>query len=178
MNSHNARKLTNVMIYRTRYRTTKHLSHNALQSPRRLGLKWVIILVSCLLLGCNSAPPDSQTADVERLLVGSWLREYELDGAHVRRLLVLDADGLFSETARVINADGAVTEHKHAGKWIFDGTNLKRHYSSFNGKQPRAPTLPYATLALRFESNRAFVGIDHLRKREVRYQRVNPDLAL
>ena len=138
----------------------------------------MIIFSSCILLGCNNAPPDSSTADVERLLVGSWLRQYEMDGAQVRRLLVLEDDGLFSETVRVINVDGGVTEHKHAGKWLFDGINLKRHYTSFDGNQPRAPTLPYATFALRFESKQAFIGIDHLRKREVRYERVNPGLAL
>jgi len=166
------------MIYRSRRPTRQYLRLGALQFLRRLGVRWVVILSSCILLGCNNAPLDSSSADVERLLVGSWLREYEMDGAHVRRLLVLDDDGLFSETAQVIKADGAVTEHKHAGKWLFDGINLKRHYTSFDGKQPRAPTLPYATFALRFESKQAFIGIDHMRNREVRYQRVNPGLAL
>ena len=107
------------------------------------------------------------------LLVGSWLREYEQDDAHVRRLLELAPDGHFREMARVVDASGAVKQHAHAGEWTFDGTNLKRRYTSFDGRQPAAPTMPYATFSRRFESNREFVGTGNVRKREVRYRRVD-----
>lgn len=141
-------------------------------APRRR-LAVALALAGFLLVACDSPPVDSPDETVRRRLVGSWLREYEQDGARVRRLLVLAPDGHFRETARVVDASGAVTQHAHAGEWTFDGTNLKRRYTSFDGKQPAAPTMPYATFELRFESNREFVGTDNVRKREVRYRRVD-----
>lgn len=145
---------------------------------RRRRLALAITLAGFLLGACDSAPDDSPQEVVRQRLVGSWLRDYEQDGARVRRLLVLEPDGRFRETARVVEASGTVTQHAHAGEWTYDGTNLKRRYTSFDGKQPTAPTLPYATFALRFESNREFVGTDNVRKREVRYRRVAEDTAL
>ena len=135
-------------------------------------------LSSLMLVACNSAPQDAPADEIQQRLVGNWLREYDQEGARIRRLLVLEADGQFSETALVVDAGGTITEHAHAGHWTFDGTNLKRRYSSFNGKQPQAPTLPFATFAIRFVSKQEFVGTDNLRKREVRYQRVEPGAAL
>ena len=136
------------------------------------------VLSSLMLVACNNAPHDAPADEIQQRLVGNWLREYDQEGARIRRLLVLEADGRFSETALVVDAGGAITEHAHAGQWTFDGTNLKRRYSSFNGKQPQAPTLPFATFAIRFVSKQEFVGTDNLRKREVRYQRVEQGAAL
>jgi len=144
--------------------------------PRRLVT--AMALAALLLAACNNPPADSPADDVRQLLVGGWLREYAQDGARVRRLLVLSDDGRFRETARVVDAAGVVTDHSHAGDWTFDGTNLKRRYTSFDGKQPSAPTLPYVTYQLRFESKHAFVGTDNVRRREVRYQRVEEGAAL
>lgn len=159
------------------YRNTSFLNEGIPRSRRHLGA--AIALAGLLLLtACGGPPDDSPVAEVQQLLVGNWLREYEQEGAHVRRLLVLEPDGHFSETARVVDARGAVTEHVHAGTWTYDGTNLKRHYTSFDGRQPSAPTLPYATFQLRFESNYEFVGTDNVRRREVRYQRVEEGAAL
>lgn len=152
-------------------------SNNRLSAPRR-SLAVAIAMAGFLLVACDRPPADSFDEAVRRRLVGSWLREYEQDGARVRRLLVLAPDGHFRETARVVDASGAVMLHAHAGEWTYDGTNLKRRYTSFDGKQPAAPTMPYATFELRFESNREFVGIDNVRKREVRYQRVGEGMVL
>ena len=138
----------------------------------------VMALTVLLLAACHNPPADSAADDVRQLLVGGWLREYAQDGARVRRLLVLGDDGRFRETARVVDAAGIVTDHSHAGDWTFDGANLKRRYTSFDGKQPSAPTLPYVTYQLRFESKYAFVGTDNVRRREVRYQRVEEGAAL
>lgn len=140
--------------------------------PPRHGLAAAIVLAGFLLVACDRPPNDSPDEAVRQRLVGSWLRDYVHDGTRVRRLLVLASDGHFRETARVVDVSGAVTQHAHAGEWTYDGTNLKRRYTSFDGKQPAAPTLPYATFELRFESSREFVGTDNVRKREVRYRRV------
>jgi hypothetical protein len=136
------------------------------------------VVAGLLLTACNTPPADAPDDAVRERLVGSWLRDYDQDGAQVRRLLVLEADGHFTETAKVVDATGAITQHAHAGQWMFDGTNLKRRYTSFNGKQPSAPTLPYLTLQLRFDTHREFVGLDNLRKREVHYQRVGAGTVL
>jgi hypothetical protein len=136
------------------------------------------MFVSFFLAACSDPPADSPAESVQQQLVGSWLREYSQEGAQVRRLLVLADDGRFTETARVVDAAGNVTDHAHAGQWTFDGTNLKRRYTSFDGKQPSAPTLPYVTYQLKFESRHEFVGTDNVRKREVHYSRVQPGTAL
>ena len=143
--------------------------------PRRLGRRGLVAalgLALFVLTGCDSPPGESSAEAVQQRLAGSWMREYEQEGSKIRRLLVLKADGHFQETARVVDAGGAVTQHVHEGDWLFDGTNLKRKYTLMDGIKPSAPTVPFATFEIRFESNREFVGIDNLRKREVRYQRV------
>ncbi len=147
-------------------------------SPKR---RWAIMtgaLAGIFMTACSGPPADSPVDAVRQQLVGSWLRDYQQEGANVKRLLVLGDDGRFSETARVVDAAGAVANHAHAGEWTYDGTNLKRRYTSFNGKQPSAPTMPYVTYQLRFESKYEFVGTDNVRKREVRYQRVEAGSAL
>ena len=103
---------------------------------------------------------------------GAWLREFEEKGVAVRRVLVLETDGKFSEKVRIVEAGGAVTAQVHAGLWFFDGTNLKRKYTSMNGKPPAAPTISFVTFELKFVSKNEFIGIDRVRRREVRYQRV------
>ena len=150
---------------------------NGVSKPRRLAAL-ATMLASFFLAACNNAPADSRADAVQQQLVGSWLREYTQEDARVRRLLVLGEDGLFTEAARVVDATGAVTDYAHAGQWTFDGTNLKRRYTSFNGKQPAAPTLPYVTYQLKFESKYEFIGTDNIRKREVRYSRVAPGTAM
>jgi hypothetical protein len=145
--------------------------------PRRVAAL-ATLLAPFFLAACSEPPADSPVEAVQQQLVGSWLREYSQEGARVWRLLVLGEDGLFTETARVVDAAGAVTEHAHAGQWTFDGTNLKRRYTSFDGKRPSAPTLPYVTYQLKIESRYEFVGTDNVRKREVRYLRVAQGAAL
>jgi len=103
--------------------------------------------------------------------VGTWLREYEEDATRVRRVLVLGADGHFREMANV-RTPGAVVEHVHSGNWVFDGTNLKRHYTEMDGKRPARPVIPFATFEVRFDAPGEFVGVDNVHRREVHYRRV------
>ncbi|RYF40580.1 MAG: hypothetical protein EOO25_12235 [Comamonadaceae bacterium] len=122
--------------------------------------------------GCDNPPADSPARATQQRLVGTWLREFQEDGVRVRRVLVLQADGHFGETVRIIDAAGAVTEHSHGGEWLYDGTNLKRRYTRMDGERPSAPLVPYATFEISFPTKAEFVGIDRIRRREVRYQRV------
>lgn len=131
-----------------------------------------------LLAACDNAPVDTPADAVRQRLVGTWLRDYEDQGTRVRRILVLEQQGRFQEMSVVTGVGAAaVTESRGEGEWMFDGTNLKRHYRSINGKPVAAPIMPYATFELSFPSKTEFVGIDHVHKREVRYERV-PDGTL
>lgn len=126
-----------------------------------------------------AAPAEPvEVADAALRLAGTWLREHEADGIQSRRLLRLEHDGLFREHVRVTTPSGEVSEHEHAGHWLFDGTNLKRRYTLMNGRPPSRLNLPFATFQIRFESRNEFVGVDHIHRNTVRYQRVAPETDL
>ncbi len=135
-----------------------------------------VFLMACLgasLAACDRPPEDSATDAVRERLVGTWLRAYDESGTRVRRVLVLEADGSFHEQSAVVSQDAAVPRASHgSGRWLFDGTNLKRHYRLVNGQPVSAPTVPFATFELRFTSRSEFVGVDRVRGRVVTYQRV------
>ena len=132
-------------------------------------------IVASLLAGCGDAPGGLSDESVLDRLPGTWLREFEENDVRVRRILVLDTDGRFRELVRIKDADGTIVEHSHAGQWLYDGTNLKRKYTSMDGKPPAAPTVPFAAFELKFRSRNEFIGLDNVRRREVRYQRVQPE---
>ena len=115
-----------------------------------------VFLVACgvaLLAACDRPPEDSPADAVRERLVGTWLRAYDESGTRVRRVLVLQADGSFHEQSVVVSQDAAVPKASHgSGRWLFDGTNLKRHYRLVNGQPVSAPTVPFATFELRFTS--------------------------
>ena len=122
--------------------------------------------------GCGSAPDDSAAEQVHDLLVGTWLREYQEEATAVRRVLVLEPDGSFREKSTVTAGADSVAGHDGEGVWLFDGTNLKRHYRRMDGRAPSAPTMPFATFAVRFSSHNEFIGVDNVHRIEVRYRRV------
>jgi hypothetical protein len=131
-----------------------------------------------LLTGCEPSPHDASDESVRERLVGHWLRDYDEGNLHVRRLLVLQSDGQFRESVRAVDASGQATELENEGEWLFDGTNLKRRYKLLDGKTISAPFAPFATFEIKFESNREFIGLDHVHKRSVRYQRVQEGAVL
>lgn len=131
-----------------------------------------VALAAGLAGGCDSGPDAAPAEQIHERLVGTWLREYQDQSTMVRRVLVLDAGGGFREMATATDAGAAVAEHMHEGEWLFDGTNLKRRYLKMDGRVPSAPIVPFATLEVRFPSRNEFIGVDNLRKREVRYRRV------
>lgn len=130
-------------------------------------------LAAALAGGCDSGPDIAPEEPVAQRLVGTWLREYQDESALVRRVLVLESGGGFREMATATDAGSLVAEHVHEGEWRFDGTNLKRRYLRMDGRVPAAPIVPFATLELRFPSRNEFIGVDNVRKREVRYRRVS-----
>ena len=133
------------------------------------------MLLAGLLAACDDAPRELSQDSVQDRLPGTWLREFEEKGVRVRRVLVLESDGKFREMVRINDAGGAIIEHHHAGSWFYDGTNLKRKYTSMDGKPTAAPTVPFAAFELKFPSRNEFIGIDNVHKREVRYQRVQSE---
>jgi hypothetical protein len=132
---------------------------------------WVV--AGLLVAACDSAPSDQANEAVRDQLVGTWLRAYEENGTLVRRILVLNADGKFREMVSIVEPGATVLRKSHAGDWLFDGTNLKRRYSSINGEPVRAPAAPLATFEVTFPTRSEFIGTDHVHKRDVRYQRVD-----
>jgi hypothetical protein len=130
------------------------------------------VLVAALTGGCGAAPDDSPTEQIQDQLVGTWLREYQDEATVVRRILVLEPGGSFLEKSTVTNGETVVAGHEGEGVWLFDGTNLKRHYRRMDGRAPSAPIVPFATFAVRFSSHNEFVGVDNVHKIEVRYRRV------
>ncbi len=136
----------------------------------------LICLAACPLAACDSAPPDERDESTRRRLVGTWLRAYDEQGVHVRRVLVLNDNGTFQEASSMLSGDGLITPSQASGSgdWLFDGTNLKRHYRLINGKPAAAPIVPFATFAIQFPSRTQFIGIDRVHRLEVLYARV-PD---
>ena len=139
---------------------------------------FLVSLPAGLLAACGDTAPDSPADQVRERLVGTWLREYEEQGMRVRRILVLEQGGNFREMSSLQPPDTAEPQlAQGSGAWLYDGTNLKRRYARINGQPLSAPVVPFVTFALRFTSRSQFVGVDHIRKREVSYQRV-PDGTL
>jgi hypothetical protein len=124
-----------------------------------------------LAAGCEPAPDESESETRDRL-VGTWLRDYEEQGTRVRRILVLEQDGRFREMSLSLGPAEAGVRHEHEGEWVYDGTNLKRRYKLIDGKPLGAPTLPFAAFQIEFTGSHEFVGVDNVRRRELRYHRV------
>ncbi len=139
----------------------------------RLWFSVLAVLLAVVLAGCDNPPEDSPADEVQQRLVGTWLREYDEEGAHIRRVLVLESGGKFHEMSTVLAPGTQEKQESQAeGEWLFDGTNLKRRYASINGKPVSAPIMPFATFEISFPSRSEFVGVDHIHKREVHYERV------
>ena len=130
---------------------------------RRLAL--VLITVSAVLAACEQ-PPDADT-DLREQFVGTWLREVGEGGITARRVLVLESSGKFHETTRITDAGGAEKIVKGEGDWLFDGRNFKRRYAHVEGGR-----IQFATFEVKFSSRNEFVGVDNVRKVEVKYRRV------
>ena len=132
---------------------------------------FLLLLAALLLQACGGEPAEPAAEAVREQLIGTWLREYDEESVRVRRVLVLGPDGRFDEQS-LASRDGAVlVRNSHSGEWNFDGTNIKRRYRLIDGRKPSGPSFPYAAFQIRFESRNTFVGIDHVRKLEVRYER-------
>jgi hypothetical protein len=129
-----------------------------------------LLALAALGAGCDPAPDAAD--EVRERLVGSWLRDYEENGTRVRRVLVLEPDGRFRETSRSLGPQELGKRHMHEGEWLYDGTNLKRRYTLMDGQPVAAPQMPFAAFQIRFTGSHEFIGVDNVRKRELRYQRV------
>ena len=136
------------------------------------GLRPAALTVAVLAGACGQPPDDSPQQQTRERLIGTWLREYQEDAIRVRRVLVLESGGGFRESALVTESGAPVAQHAHAGEWRFDGTNLKRRYTRMNGRKPAAPIVPFATFEIHFQSPDEFIGVDNVRRRQLRYRRV------
>jgi len=135
----------------------------------------VALLLGISLGGCEDT--EALKADeITQRLVGTWLREIEGPDAKARRILVLRADGKFSETLVVDFADGHKAREERSGEWIFDGRNLKRRYTHHDGRQ--IGNYIFVTFELTSVSGREFEGKNHTKGEEIHYRRVAEGTAL
>ena len=140
------------------------------------GRPWLFALLAfaALLSTCDgpfslnsaSALTPGSRAEVQQQLQGTWMRETVVDGVQARGVLRLQPAGAFTESVAVAGADGVVRHFEHAGTWLYDGTNLKRKYTSMNGRPPSRLNLPFATLQVTFDSRNDFTGVDHIHGHE------------
>jgi hypothetical protein len=137
-----------------------------------------VLLATCNAVQPGSAPDtaaERRAEEVRDLLPGTWLREYTSQDVRVRRVLRLQRDGAFHEAVRGVDPAGHVIDHLHEGTWLYDGTNLKRKYTLVDGNPPSRLNLPLATFEIAFETRNEFVGVDHIHRNRVVYQRVPGD---
>jgi hypothetical protein len=145
-----------------------------------LVVPWTLgMLAAAVLLSMPDGPLAEPATDPAKkleapgeVLRGTWLREYAEKGVKVRRILVLEASGAFRETARVDTGNGEVTQFVHQGTWLYDGTNLKRKYTSMNGQPPSRLNVPFATFEIAFASRNEFDGVDHIHGHRIHYRRI------
>ena len=148
-------------------------------SRRALLKSWLPLALALLALAALLSSGDGPVPDAQARLQGTWLRETSEQGVTSRHLLVLEPDGSFRETVRVVDARGVATDYVHAGTWTYDGTNLKRKYTLVNGQPPsRLNGPPFATFEISFASRNEFAGIDHIHGNRIAYRRVEPGTAL
>lgn len=138
---------------------------------RRKIVAVILAALAVLAAGCDPAA-DEASSEIQERLVGTWLRDYDENGTHVRRILVLEPGGHFRELSRTLGPQQAGARHEHEGEWLYDGTNLKRRYTRMDGKPVSAPTMPFAAFQIKFETRHEFTGTDNVRHRELRYHRV------
>jgi hypothetical protein len=151
-----------------------------------LVVPWMVAMLAlAVLLSAAERPvPEPSTETAAKLeapaevLRGTWVREYTDKGVKVRRILVLEPGGAFRETARVASQAGEVTQFVHEGTWLYDGTNLKRKYTSMNGSPPSRLNVPFATFEIAFASRNEFDGVDHIHGHHIHYRRVGSDTEL
>jgi len=136
---------------------------------------WLPIALALLALAALLSTRGDPPTDAQSQLRGTWLREDRENGVTARHLLVLEADGGFRETVRVVDGTGVSTKFVHAGTWLYDGTNLKRKYTLVNGQPPSRLNLPFLTFELAFASRNEFAGIDHIHGNRIAYRRVAPE---
>jgi hypothetical protein len=129
----------------------------------------VALLLGIGLGGCED-PEGLKATETAEKLVGTWLREIEGPDAKARRILVLHADGTFSETLVAVFLDGHKVKEERSGDWIFDGRNLKRRYTHHDGRP--IGNYVFVTFELTSFSGREFEGKNHLQREEIRYRRV------
>jgi hypothetical protein len=129
------------------------------------------LLSLALLAGCDSAE-SLRIEDTRSRLVGTWLREPDADSVPSRRLLVLGAEGKFTERIVVSPQGSPAGRRELAGEWSYDGTNLKRRYLQENGRQFAGGSMRFATFPLLSVGRAELVVDDKIEGRPVTYRRV------
>lgn len=105
-------------------------------------------------------------------MVGSWLVEATSPESKSRRLMVLGADGTFTDEVQVTRADGLSERVEYGGEWSYDGTNFKRRFLRENGRQFGGSRIRYATFPLLSVSSSELLATDTVAGGQVTFRRV------
>ena len=124
------------------------------------------------LAACDD-PQARKAEEARQQLVGTWLRESEVDGTRTRRVLVLGEDGKFSEFLAAELPGGRMTRNERSGEWAFDGTNLKRRYTREDGRQI-TNNFAFVTFEITALAPREFDGKNNIQGERIHYVRVPP----
>jgi hypothetical protein len=131
------------------------------------------VLLSCTLFTACDDAQSRKEQEIRESLVGTWLRDVEVEGGKGRRFLVLGDDGKFSELLVIEFADGRRTRSERSGEWFFDGTNLKRRYTHEDGKM-LGSNFSFVTFEITVLTPRDFEGRNHVQGEQISYRRVDP----
>lgn len=160
-----------------------------MKSPIPKCISFLILGMFALLVSCEEAPSqldnDSGSQPIhwssEQMiehLPGTWIRVDEGENSVIKKNLVLTQNGDFSESTLIVSNNGEIQSHRHTGKWLFDGVNLKRKYDFMDGRAPSRMNLPFVTFEIHFLSKNEFEGIDHIHNNHIHYVRESSDQSM
>jgi hypothetical protein len=134
----------------------------------------LLLLVTSIALtvGCNDSSKKS-VADVQQRFIGKWLEEFSNEGVQIKNIVTLETGGNFTEVGMSLEPSGVTKEEKRAGEWSFDGVNLKRKYTSLNGRLLTNAQFGYVTHAVKSLKQNEFIGVDNIKTQEIRFSRVS-----
>jgi hypothetical protein len=133
---------------------------------------FLLITSIAVTVGCSDSSKHN-VEDVQQRLIGRWLEEFSNEGIHIKNIVTLDQAGNFTELGKSFELSGATKEEKRAGEWSFDGVNLKRKYTSLNGRLLINAQFGYVTHAVKSLKQNEFIGVDNIKAQEIRFSRVS-----
>lgn len=132
----------------------------------------LLTTLAFLLIGGCDTQQDIRIEQTRAQLIGTWREEADSDNDVEQRLLTLGSDGKFKVELQVVTSSASRERLELGGEWTFDGTHLKRRFLQENGRQFSGGKIRFATFPIQQVTESSFVMEDNIRKRLVKYHRV------